>query len=200
MKQEIEKDRLGDGISAQVIECFRCVLVSAALCCKNPYAPTVLKSVYPLPKTIDSKYGRGITSIISLSGESYEISSRTTGNAKGNVRFKRSNSDVFLTVENDHLLVWNYPASEITFTIEGYFEDSAKVEELNRCCAMDTLSGNSESQCEPIYKAEFTLPGYLQRRLILIVAEEIVETLKIPDDRENNAKDDLTGQVPNGSR
>lgn len=191
LKQELDKSKLWDGTAADTIICFPFRRVSSQGCCKNPFRETVLRSVYPLPKVIDSSFGKGLIGIFTFAGDKVLPVSKSKLSARKNIRERPTG--ISAEIENDHILIWDYDSDELFTTVQAFFEDPQDVYTINSACSQDTVSNPS---CEPFYNQEFSLPGYLERRLFLMASAEIARALSIPEDTENNNREDLQNINP----
>lgn len=187
LKQEAEKKRLWNGFSTQAINCFKLIPVDISECCSSETGSLILRSEVQLPKLIDTIFGKIITGVYDIMGNEIDKSSIKDWNLIRR-RPKRLSNRAKYFIRNDYIYVVDLEDIEsldyLSIVVEGIFEDTEVVERLNNC---DCVSNCTMSALD----YEFNCPGYIERRLFLLTAQEIARKLGIPRDMNNNAKDDI---------
>lgn len=186
LKQEYEKRRLLNSSATQAIKCFKLIEVDISECCENETGCTILRSELPLPKLVDTIFGRIITGVFDLLGNEID---KTTAKDWQLIRkrpYKLRQSAKYFIRNNYIYIVDLTDLEELNIVVEGIFEETDVVERLNNCELVN--------QCKlSALDYEFNCPGYLERRIFLLSAEEVARKLGIPKDNSNNAKEDFGG-------
>lgn len=165
---------------SQTLHCVEMVPADRDCCKEIDGDFTLLKSVKKLPKPIDAKQSAAITGVYTLAGNRIVYGTYLQYYNSRKMRFRPADPDPFSFFQDGHLYVADYePIDCLQLFVNGFFENPEEVAYFNE-----------PAGCKPIYEMEFDLPGYLERRVILIVAEELRLRLGIPVDNVNNSKDD----------
>ncbi len=187
LKQEAEKKRLWNSFTTQAINCFKLIPVDISECCDYETGCLILKSIIPLPKLIDTIFGKIITGMYDISGNDIDKTTLKDWNLVRKRKYRLASKAKWF-IKNDYLYVVDIndieDIEEFPVVPEGIFEDPSAVERLNYC---DELNSCTVSALD----YEFNCPGYLERRIFAITAQEVARKLGIPRDDENNAREDI---------
>jgi hypothetical protein len=176
-------------IPAACVEYINCVYlepVDASECCEVDTGVHVLKSVNPIPTTVQRNGRDSILAVESLDGMR-PFSETTDTRRKWNKYNKYTNSNQRWYIKNGHL----YVSCDIRIDavkVTGVFEDPEDVWKLNHCTSAEnpTLSACS-------YDWEFPFPISLsmaEQVTSLILQKRISIILNAPTDDTNDAKED----------
>ena len=176
-------------IASACIEYINCVHlepVDASECCEIDLGVHVLKSINPIPTTVQRNGRDSILAVESLDGMR-PFSETTDTRRKWNKYNKYTSSKQRWYIKNGHL----YVSCDIRLDavkVTGIFEDPAEVWKMNYC----TSSENPIlSACE--YDWEFPFPISLsmaEQATSIILQKRISIILNAPTDETNDAKED----------
>ena len=170
----------------EYINCIHLTPVDASECCEIDLGVHVLKSINPIPTSVQRNGRDSILAVESLDGMR-PFSETTDTRRKWNKYNKYTNSKQRWYIKNNHLYVscdMRIDAVKVT----GIFEDPEDVWKMNYC----TSSENPIlSSCE--YDWDFPFPISLsmaEQVASIILQKRISIILNAPSDDENNAKED----------
>jgi|TARA_R110001606_G_scaffold220542_2_gene368384 hypothetical protein len=176
-------------VPAACVEYLNCVYmepVDASECCEVDMGIYVLRSLNPIPTTIQRNGRDSILAVESLDGER-AFSETTSTRRKWNKYNKYTSSNQRWYIKNNHLYISCDMRIEAV-SVTGVFEDPEDTWKVNYC----TSSENPIlSACQ--YDWEFPFPismSMAEQVASLILQKRIAITLNTGNDETNNAKDD----------
>lgn len=137
----------------------------------------ILKSVYKIPKTLNTRWGDFIK-ITDLVGN---VVSKTSVTANKFAKYSLTNSPqkIGWFIHDQHLYIINNKKLELIL-INALFSDPTEIENLN-CKANDL-------DCPSIYEEEFPIDSDLIDPLYKMTIEYLQNAIRIPEDNENNSR------------
>lgn len=150
-------------------------------CCDYPNATClVLKSIDPLPKFLNSRWG-DFAKVMTLAGEVLSKGSTTSNSySKYTVTNKKAKPSWF--IHDNHLYVLNNTFLEVIL-LNGLFDNPIEIEQLN--CPAD-----SDQTCPDYFDSEYPIDPDLIEPAYKKVLDLFSYSMRIPiKDTENDAKD-----------
>ncbi|QDP52756.1 MAG: hypothetical protein Unbinned838contig1000_7 [Prokaryotic dsDNA virus sp.] len=180
-------------VPAVCVEYLNCVYLEpadASECCELESGIHILKSVNPIPTTIQRNGRDSILAVESLDGMR-PFSETTDTRRKWNKYNKYTGSNQRWYIKNGYL----YVSCDIRIEavkVTGVFEDPEEVWKINHC----TSSHNPIlSACEYDWEYPFPISLSMAEQVTSIILQKRVNIiLNAPSDEENNAKED-SGQM-----
>jgi hypothetical protein len=178
LRQDANKDQLWNGGNSQYktgIELLRSTISEAKEFNANI---VVYKSACPIPRLIDTKYGKIVLGVYFDTGGKIEATEYADWIATLKRRH-RVPDGVFWFIRNEHLYVVDYPGESdyILVNMEGIFEDPELIE--------------SDDDLDYIGDLNFSLPGYLSRRVYDMAALIVRSKYGIPADTKNDGRENI---------
>jgi len=177
-------------VCVEYLNCVYLEPVDASECCELDLGVHVLKSVNPIPTTIQRNGRDSILAVESLDGMR-PFSETTDTRRKWNKYNKYTGSNQRWYLKNGYL----YVSCDIRIEavkVTGVFEDPEDVWKINHC----TSSQNPIlSSCEYDWEYPFPISLSMAEQVASIILQKRVSIiLNAPSDEENNAKED-SGQM-----
>ena len=176
-------------VPASCIEYLNCVYltpVDASECCEVDMGVHVLKSINPIPTTVQRNNRDSIMAVESLDGER-AFSETTSTRRKWNKYNKYTSSNYRWYIKNQYLYIsCDLRLDAVSMT--GVFEDPEEVWKVNHCTS---ASNPIISACEYDWDFPFPISYTLAEQVSsMILQKRINIILSTPSDETNNAKDD----------
>tara|TARA_R100000664_G_scaffold34061_1_gene53726 strand:- start:33828 stop:34565 length:738 start_codon:yes stop_codon:yes gene_type:complete len=181
-------------VPASCIETLESVyleVVDAAEACEVDLGVHVLKSVKPIPRTVQRNHLDSILAVESLDGER-AFSETTTFRRKWNKYNKYTSSKNRWYIKDSHLYVSCDLLIEAV-KVTGVFEDAEEVWLHNRCDEDYAASGEAPTgkSCEYDWDTPFPISMSVADQVTdLVLKKRLQATLALPNDETNNAKGD----------
>jgi len=181
-------------VPAACVEYLNCIYlepVDASECCEVDMGVHVLRSINPIPTTVQRNGRDSILAVESLDGER-AFSETTATRRKWNKYNKYTSSNQRWYIKNNHLYISCDLRIEAV-SVTGVFEDPEDVWKTNHCTS---AASPILSACQ--YDWEFPFPISLsmaEQVTSIILTKRINIILSTPSDETNNAKDDA-GAMP----
>jgi hypothetical protein len=173
-------------VCTEYLNCVYLEPVNASECCEVDLGVYVLKSINPVPTTVQRNNRDSILAVESLDG-ARSFSETTDTRRKWNKYNKYTSSNARWYLKNSYL----YISCDILLDavkVTGVFEDPQEVWKINQCTSTDHPQ---LSKCE--YDWDFPFPISLsmaEQVTSVILQKRINIILNMPSDETNNAKED----------
>lgn len=185
ISQKVNKRQKISQWSYQTLPCIGLEKAPKNECpCIPPIGCEILKSKYPLPKSVTSIDKHIIQSVTSLDGSEvynetfFEIEKYSKGN-------KYTKNNISYYIRNGYLYVTGTIGLEV-ITLTGIFEDPTEVINYKSYCEDDC-----EECCESVLDQDFPIDGDLIDVLVELSVKELIEVFsQMREDRNNNAGGD----------
>jgi hypothetical protein len=187
LRNEYNKNRSIDPNIQQSLNCVEVELVEPHNCCiEVPDGCKILKSVLPIPNTIEFYNNKGITSVgpVDITQKRFTLVDYNAIPFVGNGRFNKKVVFCFLYDSYLYLISKSELYKYIQFiTIRGIFTDPTSLGEFKDCEGV---------ACWSPYDP-YPLNGWMWEQFIKpYIVQQLMQKQIIPLDQENNGKDDKT--------
>jgi len=179
-------------VCTEYLNCVYLEPVDASECCEVDLGVHVLKSINPIPRTVQRNNRDSILAVESLDG-SRAFSETTDTRRKWNTYNKYTSSNARWYLKNDHLYISCDMLIEAV-KVTGVFEDPTEVWKINHCTS---AQNPILSACE--YDWDFPFPISLsmaEQVTNVILQKRINIILATPGDETNNANGDRLSGPP----
>tara|TARA_R100001163_G_C5016012_1_gene160320 strand:- start:79 stop:804 length:726 start_codon:yes stop_codon:yes gene_type:complete len=180
-------------VCTEYLNCVYLEPVDASECCEVDSGVYVLRSINPIPRTIQRNNRDSILAVESLDGER-AFSETTDTRRKWNKYNKYTSSNQRWYLKNDHLYV-SCDLRIDSVKITGVFEDPSEVWKINHC----TSSANPIlSACEYDWDYPFPISLSMAEQVTTIILQKRMQIImSTPGDERNDASADvLPGSAP----
>jgi len=182
LTQKAKKRQIISAYSYQILPCVQMIPAPAAECPNientNAY---ILKSKFPIPETLVSMDKHLIT-VTSLDGSVVYNTTGYKSKSYGGGKYTKASPAAYLS-PNGHLYITNTLSLDAV-TIIGVFKDPILASTFPSFC-------NPNTDCIPYLDYELPIDGDIERVLVLMSAEELINNFKKGQrDFQNNSKDD----------
>lgn len=178
------------------IPCLELEEVPISECCEYVDPCTVARTKLQLPKIAEGNYQyliQGVYSINAMSGKGKKIKEITINRYINLLKLPVIKKEEYYWIVNRYLYVSNPLLKAVR--IAAYFEQDVSNELLYpECCCGENLPPTEEWCKNPLDK-EFGCPGYLEKQVLELTSQKMLNTyFRLKDDFTNNSID---GQAPN---
>jgi len=178
------------------IPCLELEEVPISECCEYVDPCTVARTKLQLPKIAEGNYQyliQGVYSINAMSGKGKKIKEITINRYINLLKLPVIKKEEYYWIVNRYLYVSNPLLKAVR--IAAYFEQDVSNELLYpECCCGENLPPTEEWCKNPLDK-EFGCPGYLEKQVLELTSQKMLNTyFRLKDDFSNNSID---GQAPN---
>ena len=181
----------------ETLESVYLEVVDSAEACEVDLGVHVLKSIKPIPRTVQRNHLDSILAVESLDGER-AFSETTTFRRKWNKYNKYTSSKNRWYIKDSHI----YVSCDILIEavkVTGVFEDAEEVWLHNVCPEDYALPGeiaDNTKSCDYNWDTPFPISMTLAEQVASIVLQKRIQvTLTLPNDETNNAKGDGDQQM-----
>lgn len=176
------------------IPCLEMVEVPVTECCAYVDPCMISRSKHKIPAIAEGNYQyviQGVYSINALSGGGTKLKEITVNRYTNLSKLRHKKKDIYYMIVNDYLYVTDPNIKAIR--LSALFAEEVPNEILYpECCCGEDIP--QEACINPLDK-EFPLPGYLQKQVLELTSQKLLNTyFSIKTDISN---DGLDGQAPN---
>lgn len=182
LNQKSKKNQIISAYSYQILPCVQMIRVLAIECPNiSNTGAYILKSKYPIPETLVSMDKHLIT-ITSLDGSIVYSTTGYRSKTYGGGKYTKASPVAYLS-PNGHLYISNTLSLDAV-TIIGVFKDPILASTFPSFCTPNT-------DCIPYLEYDLPVDGDIERVLVLMSAEELINNFKKGQrDLQNNSQDD----------
>lgn len=178
------------------IPCLELEEVPISECCEYVDPCTVARTKLKLPKIAEGNYQyliQGVYSINAMSGKGKKLKEITINRYVNLLKLPIIKKEEYYWIVDRYLYVNNPLLKAVR--IAAYFEQDVPNELLYpECCCGENLPPTEEWCKNPLDK-EFGCPGYLEKQVLELTSQKMLNTyFRLKDDFSNNSID---GQAPN---
>ena len=179
------------------IPCLELEEVSISECCDYVDPCTIARSKYKLPRISEGNYQyaiQGVYSINALGGKGKKIKEISINRYLNLLKLPIIKKEDYYWISNNYLYVTNPSLEAVRFV--AFFEEDVPNNLLYPECKCGT-SYSKEDLCKNPLDKEFPLPGYLEKQVLDIVSQKLLNTyFREKSDITNQGID---GQSPNST-
>ena len=178
------------------IPCLELCEVPISECCDYVDECTVARSTHKLPKISEGNYQyviQGVYSINALSGKCKKVKEITINRYLNLLKLPVIKKEEYFWISNDYIYVSNPSLQAIRLV--ALFEGDIPNNVMYPDCGCGTPNYTTDQLCKNPLDKEFSLPGYLEKQVLDLVSQKLLQTYF-------NLKTDMTddgidGQSPN---
>lgn len=177
------------------IPCLEMCQVPISECCNYVDECTIARSKFKIPQLAEGNYQyviQGVYSINALSGKGKKLKEITVNRYINLLKLPVIKNEEYFWISNDYLYVSNPMIQAIRLV--AYFEQDVPNDILYSDCGCGNAVSDEEYCKNPLDK-EFPIPGYLEKQVLDIVSQKLLQTyfsLKTDISQEG-----IDGQAPN---
>lgn len=177
------------------IPCLEMVEVPISQCCAYVDECTVSRSKYKLPNIAEGNYQyviQGVWSINAMGGKGKKLKEITINRYLNLLNLPIIKKEEYFWVVDDYLYT-NNPLLK-SLRIAAYFQDDIPNEIMFPDCDCTNNSYTLDDLCKNPLDKEFPLPGYLEKQVIDLTSQRLLNTyFRLKGDETNEGVD---GQAP----
>lgn len=177
------------------IPCLEMTEVSISECCAYVDPCTIARSKYKLPRISEGNYQyiiQGVYSINAMGGLGKKMKEITINRYVNLLRLPVIKKEEYFWISNDYLYITN-PMLQV-IRLAALFEEDIPNFIMYPECGCGNLSVTDDDWCRNPLDKEFALPGYLEKQVMELVSQKLLNTyFRL---RADEAQDNIDGQVP----
>lgn len=177
------------------IPCLEMKEVPISECCTFVDDCTIARSVHKMPRISEGIYQyiiQGVYSINALSGKATRLKEITINRYINLLKLPVIKQEAYYMVIDDYIYVTNPFVTNIR--VSAFFEEDVPNELMFSDCGCGNSYTDKEKCMNPLDK-KFSLPGYLEKRVLTMTSESLLKTyFRLKADIADNG---LDGQAPN---
>ena len=178
------------------IPCLELCEVSISECCNYAEPCTIARSKYKLPRISEGNYQyviQGVYSINALSGQGKKMKEITVNRYLNLLKLPVIKKEEYFWITNGYLYVSNPSIQAVRLV--ALFEEDVPNNIMYPDCGCGTPSYTEEELCKNPLDKEFSLPGYLEKQVLDLTSQKLLQTyFNLKTDITN---DNIDGQSPN---
>lgn len=194
LRQDLNNFQKVADISVMQTLCLETEIVSASECGLDIECETILRTKQPLPKLLELTLKTSIISIKpnNLTSIPFNFITKEKAAFFNNAPFK-NNISVFLNTDNHLYFVSNNDAVKLLdcVTVTAIFEDPLELENYTNCCGCDPV----EKPCVEWLTTDYPIQVHYVDPIREEVVQLLIRSIQIPQDKSNNATDDVTNNI-----
>lgn len=177
------------------LPCLEMIEVPISECCGYVDSQTISRSKYKIPNIAEGNYQyviQGVYSINALGGRGTKIKEITVNRYINILKLDNRKREMYYLIVNDYLYITNPNIQGIRMA--AFFTEEVPNELLYpSCCCGENLP--SEEKCINPLDKEFPLPGYLEKQVLKLTSDKLLETyFRLKTDI---TPEGIDGQAPN---
>lgn len=181
------------------ISCLETMEVSISECCNYVDNCTIARSKIKLPRICEGNYQyiiQGVYSINAMGGKGKKIKEISINRYINLLKLPIIKKEEYFWISNDYLYVTNPNLQAIRLV--ALFEEDVPSEMLYPDCGCGQAKVTDEEWCKNPLDKEFALPGYLEKQVLELTSQKLLNTyFRLPVDLNDNGVDE---QAPNAPR
>ena len=181
------------------IPCLEMTCVPISDCCSYVDPCDIARSKHKLPSLAEGNYQyviQGVYSINALSGKGKKLKEITINRYLNLLKLPVIKKEEYYWISGGYIYVTNPMVKAIRLT--AMFEEDVPTDLLYPDCDCGAPSPTPEELCKNPLDKEFALPGYLEKQLLDLVSQELLQTyFSIKTDVSSEGLDE---QAPNVSK
>jgi len=178
------------------IPCLELCEVPISECCDYIDECTIARTKYKLPRISEGNYQyviQGVYSINAMGGLGEKIKEITINRYINLLKLKVVKKQAYFWISNGYLYITN-PSLQAARLV-AYFEEDVPNEIMFPDCGCGNSQVTDEEWCKNPLDKEFALPGYLEKQVLKLASQTLLETyFRIKTDV---TQDGIDGQSPN---
>lgn len=178
------------------IPCLEMTEVPITECCTYNDQSTIARSKHKLPKIAEGNYQyviQGVYSINALGGRGKKLKEITVNRYINLLKLPFTRKEEYFWITNDYLYISNPSVTKVRMV--ALFEQDIPNEILYPDCECTSAKPTVEELCKNPLDKEFSLPGYLEKQVLRLVSQELLQTYF--NIKQDNSQEGLDEQAPN---
>lgn len=178
------------------IPCMEMCEVPISECCNYADPCSVARSKHKLPRISEGNYQyviQGVYSINALSGQGKKMKEITVNRYLNLLKLPVIKKEEYFWISNGYLYVSNPSIQAVRFV--ALFEEDVPNSIMYPDCGCGTPSYTEEELCKNPLDKEFALPGYLEKQVLDLTAQKLLQTYY--STKTDMTDDGIDGQSPN---
>ncbi len=180
------------------IPCLEMTDVPISECCEYQDEAKIARSKHKLPKIAEGNYQyviQGVYSINVLSGKGKKLKEITVNRYINLLKLPFVRKEEYYWIMNDYLYVTNPDVKMVRMS--AFFEGDIPNEVMYPDCECAPNKNSLEDLCKNPLDKEFPLPGYLQKQVLDLSSQKLLQTyFNIKTDKSEEGLDEQASNTP----
>jgi hypothetical protein len=178
------------------IPCLEMVEVSISECCNYEDPCTIARTKFKVPRISEGNYQyviQGVYAINAMSGQGKKLKEISVNRYLNLLKLPVIKKEEYFWISNNYLYVTNPLLQAVRFV--AFFEEDVPNNIMYPDCGCGGPEYTTEEICKNPLDKEFSLPGYLEKQVLDLVSQKLLQTyFNLKTDISSDGAD---GQAPN---